>query len=37
VDGPKISRLMVGLSALALGGFGIFQLWSGITTIFQFG
>jgi threonine/homoserine/homoserine lactone efflux protein len=35
--GPKISRFMVGVSALALGGFGIFQLWSGISSILQTG
>ncbi len=32
--GPSISRLMVGVSALALGGFGAYELWAGISSIF---
>lgn len=29
--GPKFSRVMLGLSALALLGFGLYQLWLGLT------
>ena len=29
--GPKINRILVGVSALALFGFGLYQLWLGIT------
>jgi threonine/homoserine/homoserine lactone efflux protein len=29
--GPKINRILLGVSALALFGFGLFQLWLGIT------
>jgi threonine/homoserine/homoserine lactone efflux protein len=32
--GAKISRFMVGVSVLALGGFGIYELWAGISSIF---
>ncbi len=28
--GPKLNRALVGLSALALAGFGIYQLWLGL-------
>jgi threonine/homoserine/homoserine lactone efflux protein len=28
--GPKVNRAMVGVSALALAGFGIYQLWLGL-------
>jgi threonine/homoserine/homoserine lactone efflux protein len=31
--GPKINRLLVGVSALALFGFGLYQLWKGIVYI----
>ncbi len=30
--GPKVNRVMIGLSALGLGGFGVYQLWLGLTT-----
>jgi len=29
--GTRVSRILIGVSALALGGFGIYQLWSGVT------
>lgn len=29
--GPKINRILLGVSALALLGFGLYQLWLGIT------
>ena len=29
--GPKINRILLGVSALALFGFGLYQLWLGIT------
>ncbi len=28
--GPRVARALVGLSAIALAGFGCFQLWSGL-------
>jgi len=28
--GPKVTRLLLGLSALALSGFGLYQLWLGL-------
>ena len=28
--GPKVNRLLLGVSALALSGFGLYQLWLGI-------
>jgi hypothetical protein len=28
--GPKVSRALLGISALALFGFGVYQLWQGI-------
>lgn len=28
--GPKVNRAMIGVSALALAGFGLFQLWLGL-------
>jgi threonine/homoserine/homoserine lactone efflux protein len=28
--GPSLSRLMIGISALALTGFGLYQLWLGV-------
>jgi threonine/homoserine/homoserine lactone efflux protein len=28
--GPRVNRLMIGISALALLGFGIYQLWQGV-------
>jgi hypothetical protein len=31
--GPRISRILLGISALALTGFGIYQLWLGISSI----
>ncbi len=32
-SGPRVGRLLVGLSALALAGFGVYQLWSGMTAL----
>jgi threonine/homoserine/homoserine lactone efflux protein len=29
--GPKVNRAMIGISALALAGFGLFQLWFGLS------
>lgn len=29
--GPRVNRAMLGLSAAALGGFGLYQLWRGIS------
>ena len=29
--GPKVNRVALGLSVLALGGFGVYQLWLGLT------
>lgn len=29
--GPKVNRLMLGISAIALFGFGLYQLWQGVT------
>ena len=29
--GPKINRILLGISAIALAGFGLYQLWRGIT------
>jgi threonine/homoserine/homoserine lactone efflux protein len=34
-QGPKIGRLMVGVSALALACFGGYELWSGISGLFH--
>jgi threonine/homoserine/homoserine lactone efflux protein len=31
--GPRVSRALVGLSALALACFGVYQLWSGSTAL----
>ena len=31
--GPKVNRAMVGISAAALAGFGLYQLWCGIMTV----
>ncbi len=28
--GPKVKRALIGLSALALLGFGMYQLWQGV-------
>lgn len=30
--GPRVSRFLIGVSALALAAFGLYQLWSGATT-----
>ena len=32
--GPKVGRFMLGVSALALAGFGGYQLWSGLRGLF---
>ena len=29
--GPKVNRVLLGISAIALFGFGLYQLWLGIT------
>ena len=31
--GPKVTRILLGFSAIALLGFGLYQLWSGITAL----
>jgi threonine/homoserine/homoserine lactone efflux protein len=31
--GPRVGRALVGLSALALAGCGLYQLWYGVTTV----
>jgi threonine/homoserine/homoserine lactone efflux protein len=31
--GPKINRILVGVSAIALTGFGIYQIWLGTTSL----
>ena len=31
--GPRIARALVGVSAIALGAFGAYQIWSGITAL----
>jgi threonine/homoserine/homoserine lactone efflux protein len=33
--GPRIARILVGVSAAALGAFGVYQLWSGSTALLQ--
>ena len=33
--GPGVARSLVGLSAAALGGFGLYQVWSGGSTLLQ--
>lgn len=30
--GPKVSRALLGISALALAGFGLYQLWTGVSS-----
>jgi threonine/homoserine/homoserine lactone efflux protein len=30
--GPKVNRVLVGVSAIALAGFGMYQLWLGLTS-----
>ncbi len=32
--GPKVNRILLGISALALFGMGLYQIWLGITGIF---
>jgi len=32
--GPRVARVLLGLSALALAGFGLYQLWAGSTALF---
>ena len=29
--GPKVNKMALGFSVVALGGFGLYQLWLGIT------
>ncbi|MFH1197512.1 MAG: LysE family transporter [bacterium] len=31
--GPKVSRIMIGLSVIALTSYGIYQLWMGVNTV----
>jgi threonine/homoserine/homoserine lactone efflux protein len=31
--GPRVVRALVGVSAIALGGFGAYQIWSGVTAL----
>lgn len=31
--GPRVTRILLGFSALTLFGFGLYQLWSGISTL----
>jgi threonine/homoserine/homoserine lactone efflux protein len=31
--GPKVTRITLGLSSIALAGFGLYQLWSGIDSL----
>jgi threonine/homoserine/homoserine lactone efflux protein len=31
--GPKVSRILLGISAIALAGFGLYQLWLGASSI----
>jgi threonine/homoserine/homoserine lactone efflux protein len=33
--GPRIARVLVGVSAAALGAFGLYQLWTGSTALLQ--
>jgi threonine/homoserine/homoserine lactone efflux protein len=33
--GPRVARAMVGASALALGAFGLYQLWVGAATVLR--
>jgi threonine/homoserine/homoserine lactone efflux protein len=33
--GPRVARQLVGISALALAAFGLYQLWSGATAVLQ--
>ena len=32
--GPRVSRILLGLSAIAMAGFGFYELWSGLKVIF---
>jgi threonine/homoserine/homoserine lactone efflux protein len=31
--GPKVARSLIGVSAIALAGFGLYQLWAGFTAV----
>jgi threonine/homoserine/homoserine lactone efflux protein len=33
--GPRVARVLVAVSALALGAFGLYQLWSGSTALIE--
>ncbi|UCH65873.1 MAG: LysE family transporter [Ignavibacterium sp.] len=33
--GPKVTRVTLGISAIALAGFGIYQIWQGVILILQ--
>jgi len=33
--GPKVSRILLGLSAIALGCFGVYELWSVLISVLQ--
>jgi threonine/homoserine/homoserine lactone efflux protein len=32
--GPRVSRILLGISAIAMAGFGFYELWSGLKVIF---
>jgi hypothetical protein len=31
--GPRVSRVLIGISAIALACFGVYELWSGIAAL----
>jgi threonine/homoserine/homoserine lactone efflux protein len=33
--GPRVSRVLIGISAIALACFGVYELWSGIVTLWR--
>jgi threonine/homoserine/homoserine lactone efflux protein len=33
--GPRVSRVLIGISAIALACFGFYELWSGIATLWR--
>lgn len=33
--GPKVSKVLIGISAIALAGFGFYQLWLGLSPFFS--
>lgn len=32
--GPRVSRILLGISAIAMAGFGFYEMWSGLKVIF---